>query len=64
MTNVSNDEVYGRVTIDPATAIAGSYGTWRLTYVTGFKGVRVGGSLRVYTDSNFLNSWSPPDRIT
>ncbi|MBI3971240.1 MAG: DUF3604 domain-containing protein [Chloroflexi bacterium] len=49
----------GRASIDPAgDVIAGSYGTWRLTYVAGAEGVAPGGRLRIHTDSD--TDWGVP----
>ena len=51
--------LYGRAKIGPAEdVVAGSYGTWRLTYVAGSKGVAPGGRIRVYTDSD--TDWGIP----
>ena len=44
---------FGSVSIEPAgEVVAGSFGTWRLTYTAGTRGVAVGGSLRIRTDSD------------
>ena len=52
-------EEYGCATIDPATdVVAGEFGTWRLTYTAGRRGLAVGGGLRVYTDSD--TDWGIP----
>ena len=52
-------ELYGHVAIDPSgEVIAGSYGTWKLTYVAGSKGVQLGGRIRIYTDSD--TDWGLP----
>ena len=49
----------GHATIDPpGPVVAGSYGTWRLSYFAGSRGVSVGGSIRVYTDSD--TDWEVP----
>jgi len=50
---------YGFATIDPAAdVVAGRYGTWRLTYTAGSRGIAVGGGIRVYTDSD--TDWGIP----
>jgi hypothetical protein len=52
-------EEYGHAALEPGGPIvAGSYGTWRLTYVAGKRGVARGGRLRVYTDSD--TDWEKP----
>lgn len=51
--------LYGRAKIGPAgEVVAGSYGTWRLTYVAGSKGVAPGGRIHMYTDSD--TDWGIP----
>ena len=52
-------ELYGTVTIDPDTdVIAGSYGTWRITYTVGSEGIATGGHIRLHTDSD--TDWAIP----
>ena len=52
---------YGNATIEPREdVIAGRYGTWRLTYTPGLKGVAAR-SLRVYTDSD--TDWGIPQFV-
>ena len=52
-------EGFGSASIDPDTeVVAGSYGTWRLTYEAGERGVNVGGRLRVRTDAD--TDWGVP----
>lgn len=49
----------GHARLDPHDeVIAGSYRTWRLTYVVGSKGVATGGHVRVHTDSD--TDWGMP----
>jgi len=38
--------------------IAGRYGTWRLTYTAGSRGIDAGGGFRVYTDTD--SDWGTP----
>lgn len=46
-------ESCGYATLEPdGEVVAGSYGTWRLTYAAGYRGVAAGGNIRVYTDSD------------
>ena len=62
MTNPQQTDNYGRATIDPAgDVVAGSYGTWRLSYEAGPKGISDGGRIRVYTDSD--SDWGTPQFI-
>ena len=62
MTDPQQTDDYGRATIDPAgDVVAGSYGTWRLSYEAGSKGISVGGRIRVYTDSD--SDWGTPQFI-
>ena len=50
---------YGYATIEPSgDVVAGSYGTWTLTYVVGSEGVSQGGCLRITTDSD--TDWGRP----
>ncbi|MEA3407329.1 MAG: DUF3604 domain-containing protein [Chloroflexota bacterium] len=52
-------ERYGYATIAPdKPVIAGSYGTWQLTYVAGTDGVAAGGCIRIHTDSD--TDWGMP----
>lgn len=52
-------ELHGQARVDPSDEVtAGSYGTWRLTYTAGAKGVSVGGHVRVHTDSD--TDWGMP----
>ena len=49
----------GTASLDPATPIvAGSYGTWRLTFTCGPRGVATGGGVRIHTDSD--TDWGVP----
>ena len=48
-----NNAEFGHAAIAPTTdVVAGQYGTWRLTYTAGTRGVASGGCLRVYTDTD------------
>ena len=59
MTDLDARGSYGYAMLEPDGAvIAGSYGTWRLTYVAGSEGVASGGRIRVYTDSD--TDWGIP----
>ena len=59
MANGTPISPYGYATIDPKDDIvAGSYGTWRLTYVVGAKGIATGGRLRISTDAD--TDWALP----
>jgi Protein of unknown function (DUF3604) len=56
---VDSDAGYGSAWIEPdGDVVAGSHGTWRLTYEAGSRGIAVGGSLRVRTDSD--TDWGVP----
>jgi len=49
----------GHATLEPSEGIvAGSYGTWRLTYVIGSGGVARGGHIRISTDTD--TDWAIP----
>ncbi|TAK25754.1 MAG: DUF3604 domain-containing protein [Chloroflexota bacterium] len=49
----------GRAAIDPpGPVIAGSYGTWRVTYAAGSQGITSGGRIRIHTDSD--TDWGIP----
>jgi hypothetical protein len=51
--------MFGTATLEPGgDIVAGSYGTWRLTYVVGSAGVARGGRIRVHTDSD--TDWGIP----
>ncbi|MHB1134422.1 MAG: DUF3604 domain-containing protein [Chloroflexota bacterium] len=53
------ENAYGQATIEPGDAVvAASYGTWRLTYVVGERGLAPGGVVRVSTDSD--TDWALP----
>ena len=53
MTPTDTNALYGSGSIEPnGDIVAGQYGTWRLTYTAGSKGLPTGGCLRVYTDSD------------
>lgn len=53
MSNVDIHQLYGEVRLEPRNeVVAGSYGTWTLTYTAGKKGVATGGRIRIYTDSD------------
>ena len=52
-------EHYGTATLEPAGyAIAGDYGSWRLRYTVGARGIATGGAIRIYTDSD--TDWGVP----
>ena len=49
----------GNATIEPrGEVVAGSYGTWRLTYEAGLKGLPSGARIRIHTDSD--TDWAIP----
>lgn len=51
MTDMATNYSCGSASIDPVAEVtAGSYGTWRLTYVAGPDGVAPGGAIRVDTE--------------
>ena len=51
MSKVEIKRLYGETRLEPAgEVVAGSYGTWTLTYTVGEKGVETGGRIRVYTE--------------
>ena len=53
MSNTDIHQLYGKVDLNPRDdVVAGSYGTWTLTYTAGKKGVATGGRIRIYTDSD------------
>ena len=53
------DAGLGRVALRPDEDIlAGSVGTWQLTYTAGEDGIRVGGGLRLSTDTD--TDWGIP----
>ena len=53
MSNADIHQQYGKVCLEPRDeVVAGSYGTWTLTYTAGKKGVATGGRIRIYTDSD------------
>ena len=53
MSNADIHQLYGKVWLEPRDeVVAGSYGTWTLTYTAGKKGVATGGRIRIYTDSD------------
>ena len=53
MSNADIHQLYGGVHLAPREeVVAGSYGTWTLTYTAGKKGVATGGWIRIYTDSD------------
>jgi hypothetical protein len=52
-------EEFGFATITPAgPAIAGKRGTWELSYTAGSRGLAVGASVRIYSDSD--TDWEAP----
>ncbi|MBN1399696.1 MAG: DUF3604 domain-containing protein, partial [Anaerolineae bacterium] len=59
MSDAGLRDALGQATIEPPDpVVAGSYGTWRLTYVVGSRGIASGGHLRVHTDSD--TDWAIP----
>jgi hypothetical protein len=53
------DDQLGSATITPAVpAIAGKRGTWQLSYTSGSRGLPVGASVRIYTDTD--TDWEAP----
>ena len=53
MSNTDIHQLYGKVDLNPRDeVVAGSYGTWTLTYTAGKKGVATGGRIRIYTDAD------------
>lgn len=51
--------LHGRASIDPdGQVVAGSHGSWRLSYLVGESGLSRGGSLRISTDSD--TDWGIP----
>ena len=53
MSNANIHQLYGEVHLEPRDdVVAGSYGTWTLTYTAGEKGVATGGRIRIYTDAD------------
>ena len=53
MSDVEIKELYGSALVSPSEdVVAGSYGTWTLTYTAGEKGVARGGTIRIYTDAD------------
>ena len=53
MSNADIHQLYGEVCLEPRDeVVAGSYGTWTLTYTAGKKGVATGGRIRIYTDAD------------
>ena len=59
MTIAADRERFGLATLDPdGEIVAGSYGTWKLSYTAGSEGVAPGGSIRVDTDSD--TDWAIP----
>lgn len=59
MNNLNMPDEFGHAMLEPAgDVVAGSQGTWRLTYVVGSQGLASGGRLRIYTDSD--TDWGIP----
>ncbi len=53
MSDAEVKKLYGSATLSPVEeVVAGSYGTWTLTYTAGEKGVAKGGTIRIYTDAD------------
>ena len=67
----SSAREFGAAELDPRDdVIAGSRGTWRLTYTAGSRGIRPGGKIRIYCDGDTdralpqFNDPSGPDYTT
>lgn len=67
----SGREDHGHTHLEPGTSVvAGTYGTWRLVYTVGPRGVSTGGRIRIDTDSDTDWGWpqvhdpSGPDYLT
>ena len=59
MSAAETHEHYGTATLEPAgCAIAGAYGSWRLCYTVGARGIATGGAIRIYTESD--TDWGIP----
>ena len=59
MTDLETKDLHGSASIDPTgEVIAGSYGTWTLTFVVGSRGVAPGGAIRSYTECD--TDWGVP----
>lgn len=53
LSNTDIHRLYGEVRLEPQDkVVAGSYGTWTLTYTVGEKGIAAGGQIRIYTDAD------------
>jgi len=62
MTTAGKTSEYGHATIDPpGPVVAGSYGTWRVTFEAGSNGVATGGSIRVHTECD--TDWGVPQLV-
>ncbi|MBI3457967.1 MAG: DUF3604 domain-containing protein [Candidatus Rokubacteria bacterium] len=62
---------HGQARVEPSSpVVAGAYGTWRLVYTVGFRGLATGGEVRIRTDSDTDWGWpqvndpSGPDYAT
>lgn len=56
------DHPLGAATISPSDpVVAGAYGTWRVTYTAGPRGVAPGGRIRVYTECD--TDWGLPQLL-
>ncbi|NQU97492.1 MAG: hypothetical protein HQ548_07605, partial [Chloroflexi bacterium] len=59
MGTAQKDGGYGHATIEPVgPVVAGSHGTWKLTFEAGASGVATGGVIRVHTESD--TDWGRP----
>ena len=53
MSDAEIKKLYGSAIVSPSEdVVAGSYGTWTLTYTAGEKGIAKGGTVRIYTDAD------------
>lgn len=59
MPRTAPDQSFGKAHITPADdVVAGSFGTWKITYEVGEKGIQIGGYIRIQTDSD--TDWGTP----
>lgn len=59
MSGAETPNSFGTASFEPAArVIAGTYGTWRLSYTVGASGIALGGAIRISTDSD--TDWGIP----
>ena len=59
MSGSARHEPYGTASVDPtAPVVAGAYGTWKLRYTVGARGIAPGGAIQISTDSD--TDWGIP----